>query len=195
MRIILVCLISCLLFSCSNKEQSDRKHIYHTYYGTIDTDTLDALVDKDGSLMYVILRYETKRWFAHAAGANKAWVSEYYNPTHNRYFSVIYDDKGYVGPRCYYRMIGDSICQDSLVGDDYIFTGFKLPFQTLDTLIKTGDDGGRWNFVVNSKKDTLDWWVVSPRNDTLRMADFIATRLGCYQLLMSGYRPRVITDE
>ena len=71
-----------------------RQHVYHTFYGTIDTDTLEAVENWEDSQWYPVVTTALEDTVAHAMGLSSMWEIIYYSPAQDKYFFELYGSDG-----------------------------------------------------------------------------------------------------
>lgn len=85
-----------LLFGC------ERKHVYHTYYGDIDVDTMLALPEKDGSAYYTIKSAYLDSTITSEMQLETVLEVIFYNPSQDKYFTKWYGSDGGSSSRIYF---------------------------------------------------------------------------------------------
>ena len=94
MRKLVILLTILMLVGCG------RQHVYHTYYGDIDTDTMEAKLIDDNSPCYIV--YTTEKDSVEKApgiwGYIYGPIIVYYNPSKNVYYKKFHsnDENGHV---------------------------------------------------------------------------------------------------
>lgn len=80
-----------------------KRHIYHTYYGDIDIDTMEVFTDEDGTLYYAVHTTMLDSLQAAAMGLDSVWLVDYYIPSQNKYFMMANGSDGGGSPKVYYN--------------------------------------------------------------------------------------------
>ena len=109
MRKYILLLLLLVCFGCK------RQHVYKTFYGTIDTDTMSAFTDLDGDTYYVVHRHYADSITADAMGLDSVCFVDFYNPTNNSYFVQVFGSDGGWSDRIYY----DPYDKDSTLRKDF----------------------------------------------------------------------------
>ena len=95
-KIILLVAIASICWAC--REQ----HVFHTHYGDIDTDTMFAITDTDGSDYYLINAEMMDSNIAAAMQLEGMYMVIFYNPSKDSYFRKIYGSDGGESARVYF---------------------------------------------------------------------------------------------
>lgn len=80
-----------------------REHVYHTYYGDIDTDTMPAIHDLDSSLYYTLKITELDSAQSAAMGLEGVVEIIFYSPSKNSYFFQLFGSDGGSSQRFYFN--------------------------------------------------------------------------------------------
>lgn len=76
---------------------------YMTYYGIINTDTMEAIIDDDSTEYYIVKTENvTDSNTLKLIGCDSAVIVHFYKPCRNIYFNTIYTNDGKSGLRTYY---------------------------------------------------------------------------------------------
>ncbi len=86
-----------------------RQHIYHTYYGIIDTDTMEALISPEGFKYYAVHTTVLDSAQAAVMGADSMWLTDYYIPSQNKYFTTAHSSNGNSSPKVYFNPINETV--------------------------------------------------------------------------------------
>ena len=101
-KILLLIAITELLIGCG------RKHIYHTYYKDIDTDTMPPIHDEDGSVFYTLEITKVDSAIAKAMGLEGLVEVIFYYPDDNKYFFQLFGSDGGESPARFFNPETDS---------------------------------------------------------------------------------------
>ena len=96
-KILLIILVG--LIGCS------RQHIYHTYYGDINIDSIQGVLDIDGSVYYNIQVIPLDPVLSKACGKDTIYNVISFNPSKNVYFNRMIGNDDSYGPRVYFDPI------------------------------------------------------------------------------------------
>ena len=91
-----------LLFTILVMAACGRQHVYHTYYGDIDIDTMQAFVSPDGFKYYAVQTTVLDSAQAAAMGVDSMCLVNYYIPSQNKYFTMALGSDGGSSPMIYY---------------------------------------------------------------------------------------------
>ena len=91
-----------LLFTILIMAACGRQHVYHTYYGDIDIDTMQAFVSPDGLKYYAVQTTVLDSAQAAAMGVDSMCLVNYYIPSQNKYFTMALGSDGGSSPMIYY---------------------------------------------------------------------------------------------
>lgn len=86
-----------------------RQHVYHTYYGDIDTDTMEALISPDGFKYYIVHTTILDSAQAAAMGLDSLWLHDYYIPSQDKYFTVAHGSDGGSSKDVYFNPETDNV--------------------------------------------------------------------------------------
>ena len=92
-----------LLFTVLLVTGCSRQHVYHTYYGDIDTDTMQAFYSPEGFNYYIVHTTVFDSAQAAAMGLDSLWLHDYYIPSQDKYFTVALGSDGGSSPKIYYN--------------------------------------------------------------------------------------------
>ena len=93
-KILLILLV--LLAGCT------RTHVYHTYYGDIDIDSLTAFEDVDGKPYYAIKCVDMDSSIAKAMGVDTLYNIIFFKPSTEEYFNMMVGNDGNSSARIYF---------------------------------------------------------------------------------------------
>ena len=85
-----------------------RKHIYHTYYKDVDTDTMPPIHDENGSIYYTLEITKVDSTIAKAMGLDGMVEVIFYYPAENRYFFQLFGSDGGESPAQFFNPETDS---------------------------------------------------------------------------------------
>ena len=100
-KIILLLLLVLQLISCRNEG------VYHTYYGDICIDTMQAIID-EGSPSYIVRVRPLDSIQAKAMGLEEVIEVIFYKPLENEYFMQMYGNDGGESARIYFNPLKDN---------------------------------------------------------------------------------------
>lgn len=80
-----------------------RQHVYHTYYGDIDTDTMPAICDYDNTLYYTLKITELDSIETSVMGIDSMVEIIFYNPSNDSYFFQLVGNDGGSSNRQYFN--------------------------------------------------------------------------------------------
>lgn len=98
-RLVFIGLLAVLLWGCTKP----RKHVYVTYYGTIDIDTMHGIKDKDSNCFYIVNAEKLDSATANAIGLEGAYFVDFYKPSDSSYFRQMFGSDGGESDRIYYN--------------------------------------------------------------------------------------------
>ena len=97
MKKLYLLLLVLLFISC--REQ----HVFNTYYKQIDTDTLQAVPDKDGSVYYPLFGRYMDKGGADAMELDSLFEVVFYKPSTDEYFTMVFGNDGGQSARVYFN--------------------------------------------------------------------------------------------
>lgn len=123
-----------ILASCGYKDRDacilnkEKQHIFHTYYGDIDTDTLPSITDDDGLPYYIVKVEKMDEAVSDAIGLEGAYFVDFFKPSDESYFRMVFGSDGGRSEKIYYdpykeKTIDDPNPYNGLL-DEYYPGGF-----------------------------------------------------------------------
>lgn len=91
MRKLLFFVLVLLMAGCKNKTEGN---VYHTFYGDIDIDTIEAVEAWGDPNWYPVATTMLEDTMAHAMGLKSMWEIIYYSPAQNSYFFELFGSDG-----------------------------------------------------------------------------------------------------
>ena len=101
--VLFILLLVLFFWGCSKP----RQHIYSTWYGTIDTDTMQSIEDVDGESFYIVNVEEVDSSISHAMNLEGAYFVDFFKPADSSYFRQMFGNDGGESDRIYYNPYKD----------------------------------------------------------------------------------------
>ena len=96
-----------LLLGCT------KQHVLHTYFGDIDTVVRQGIHDEDGQLYYIVNVEMIDSAICIAMGLDGAYFADFYKPSEDAYFRMMFGSDGGSSERIYYDPYSKSDSIDS----------------------------------------------------------------------------------
>ena len=79
------------------------KHVFNTYYGAIDTDTMVAIQDDDGEDCYIVNSWKMDSAVSDGMGLEEMYHVIYYKPSKDVYFTMMFGSDGGKSAKIYFN--------------------------------------------------------------------------------------------